>query len=135
MDLCGLLVADKPMKVKALLTEEQNKQFDACMLDWQARLNLMDWRIERGPGTAKGAMASVTTSYGARLATYRTGDWGSDPITPQSISATALHEMLHVLLAEMLCLKSSATAEPELLESAEHRVVNTLEKLLREPAK
>ncbi len=122
------------MRPKAFLTDEQNSAFDACMLAWQSKLNLMDWRVERGPGFAKGAMASVVTNYGARLATYRTGDWGSDPITPQSISATALHEMLHVLLAEMICLKSSASAEPELLESAEHRVVNTLEKLLKADA-
>lgn len=120
--------------MKNLLTDEQNKEFDAAMAFWQQKLNLSDWRVERGKGLAKGAMASVTTNYGARLATYRTGDWKSDPINSESIRATALHESLHVLLAELLCLKSSSAAEPELLESAEHRVVNTLEKLLARPA-
>jgi hypothetical protein len=120
------------VKPKRLLTDEENKHFDACIAEWQICLNLSDWRVERGSGIAKGAMASVVTNYGARLASYRTGDWKGDPVTPDTIKATALHEMLHVLLAEVLCLKSSAGAEPELLESAEHRVVNTLEKLLRD---
>lgn len=120
------------MKVRHLLTEEQNKDFDAQMLRWQQTLNLMDWRVERGLGLAKGAMASVVISHPARLATYKTGDWGAAPTTTESISETALHEMLHVLLAELL---SIAGKSDELLESAEHRVVNTLEKLLTKGAK
>jgi hypothetical protein len=119
------------MKPKRLLTDEENKHFDECMAAWQLRLNLSDWRIERAAGLAKGAMASVAINYGARLASYHTGDWKGNPVTPEDISVTALHEMLHVLLAEMLCLKASAAADPELLDSAEHRVVNTLEKLLK----
>lgn len=121
------------MKAKHPLTEDQNKEFDQQMAYWQQRLNLSDWRVERGPGPAKSAMASVVTNYGARLAAYRTGDWGM-PATSETIAATACHESLHILLAELLALKSSSTAEPELLESAEHRVVNTLEKLLMKSA-
>lgn len=131
MDVRGVLGDE--VKPRNLLTDEQNKDFDAQMLAWQSALNLMDWRIERAPGNAKGAMASVVTNYGARLAAYKTGDWGGAAPTPESIKATALHEMLHVLLAELLCLKTSSGAEPELLESAEHRVVNTLEKLIGKP--
>lgn len=134
MDVLRLLAAGerRSMRPKRLLTDEENAHFDACMAEWQIRLNLSDWRIERAVGLAKGAMASVVTNYGARLASYRTGDWKGDPVTPDAIKATALHEMLHVLLAELLNFKNSADAE--LLESAEHRVVNTLEKLLKDRA-
>ena len=114
------------MKQKFLLTDEQNKEFDAAILEWQKTLNLMDWRVERGSGLAKGAMASVVTNYDARLACYRTGNWGEPP-TSESIRATALHEMLHVLLCDLLTIAGKADG---LAESAEHRVVNTLEKLL-----
>ncbi len=119
-------------EVKKFLTDEQNKQFDQAVQHWQQKLNLADWRIARGDGNAKGAMASVSFNCQARLATYRTGDWGNDPMDDYTIRATALHEVLHVLLAELLWLKANQPEAEPLLESAEHRVVNTLEKLLME---
>ena len=98
------------------------------MLHWQQRLNLMDWRVERGKGIANKAMASVSTNFSARLATYKTGDWGAQPATPESIRETALHEMLHVLLAELQTFRGPVSGvEPDVLESIEHRVVNTLD--------
>jgi len=110
------------------LTPEQDAEFDHFVAVWQAKLNLQDWRIERGPSRAKGAMASVDCNYGARLATYCTGGWPT-PVTSASIEATVAHELLHVLLKEVLHL-TAAEAGEDVLESAEHRVINTLEKLL-----
>ena len=121
-------------KVKNLLTDEQNKEFDAAMAYWQKALNLSDWRVERAPGVAKGAMAQVTTTYSARLASYKTGDFGGVAPTSETIKATALHEMAHVLLAELIYLVQLPNADDNMLESAEHRVVNTLEKLLQKVA-
>jgi hypothetical protein len=93
-------------------------------------LNLHDWRIERGSRAAKNAMASVECDNPARLAIYRLGDFGSDPITPQSLSNTALHETLHVFLYELVSVAQDQKSTPEQLESAEHRVINVLERVL-----
>lgn len=114
------------------LTEEQNAEFDRLVLVWQERLNLMDWRIERGIRPAVGAMASVKNNYPARLATYRTGA-GWPTATTKDIEATVVHELLHIALCELLHL-TAASASADVLESAEHRVVNTLEKLLMRTA-
>ena len=73
-------------------------------------------------------MASVKPNYGARLATYRTGP-GWPTATKADIEATVVHELLHVVLFELLHL-TAASAAADVLESVEHRVVNTLEKLL-----
>ena len=110
------------------LDAEQNAEFDRLIKVWQQKLNLQDWRIERGMRPAVGAMASVKHNYGARLATYRTGA-GWPTATTIDIEATVIHELLHVMLAELLHL-TTAQAAADVLESAEHRVVNTLEKLL-----
>jgi len=110
------------------LTPEQNAEFDRLVKVWQAKLNLQDWRIERGMRAAVGAMASVKPNYGARLATYRTGA-GWPTATTADIEATVVHELLHVVLFELTHL-TAAGASADVLESAEHRVVNTLEKLL-----
>ena len=99
--------------------------FDGYVLKWQKILNLSDWRIERSDRRAKRNMAEVVITDAARLATYRVGlSFGAAEVTPASLAATALHELLHILLHDML------EAEPAALEGAEHRVINVLEKLL-----
>lgn len=113
------------------LTPEQDAEFDRLLAVWQRRLNLLDWRIERGTGRAPGALASVTPDFGARLATYRTGaGWTST--SSEAIEAIVVHELLHVELAELLHL-TAAKADADTLESAEHRVIHTLVKLLTRP--
>ena len=112
--------------------DEQAKQFDGFVRHWQQVLNLQDWRMERGSRPARGAMACVECDSPARLAIYRLGDFGSEKITPTSLSNTALHETLHVFLFELVAVAQDPKATPEQLESAEHRVINVLERVLGE---
>jgi hypothetical protein len=77
-------------------------------------------------------MASVECDGAARLATYRLGDFGNEKITPDSLSQTALHETLHVFLHELIAVAQDQKSTPEHLESAEHRVINVLERVLGE---
>ena len=112
--------------------DEQAKQFDGFVRHWQQVLNLQDWRMERGSRPARGAMACVECDSPARLAIYRLGDFGSEKITPTSLSHTALHETLHVFLFELVAVAQDPKATPEQLESAEHRVINVLERVLGE---
>ena len=113
------------------LSPELEAEFDRLMVAWQARLNLQDWRIERIPGRAPGALASVSPEFAARLAAYRTGLGWQNP-TLADVEAIVVHELLHVALAELLHLTTSK-ADADVLESAEHRVINTLVKLLVRP--
>ena len=108
---------------------EQQKQFHKYIEFWQETLNLMDWRIERVNKVARGAMAAIEFNDAARLVTYRLGDFGSATINASSLSSTALHECLHVFIHDLV-VAAQNKASLEELEAAEHRVVNTLEKLL-----
>jgi hypothetical protein len=110
--------------------EQQAKQFDEFVRHWQQLLNLQDWRIEKGIKPARGAMASVECDSPARLAIYRLGDFGAEAITDSSLSHTALHEVLHIFLYELIAAAQDQKATPEQLESAEHRVINVLERVL-----
>lgn len=112
--------------------DEQAKQFDGFVKHWQQVLNLQDWRMERGSRPARGAMACVECDSPARLAIYRLGDFGNEKITPTSLSHTALHETLHVFLFDLVAVAQDPKATPEQLESAEHRVINVLERVLGE---
>ena len=111
-------------------TPEHAELFAQSVKKWQQVLSLGDWRIEKGMKPAKAAMASVEFNETARLATYRLGDFGAEKITPDSLDRTALHELLHIFLYDLLCVATDPKSSDEEIEMQEHRVINLLENLL-----
>ena len=111
-------------------TTEDAKLFAESVKKWQQVLSLGDWRIEKGLKPAKAAMASVEFNQGARLATYRLGDFGAEKITPDSFDKTALHELLHIFLHDLMDVATDPKSSDEEIEMQEHRVINLLENLL-----
>ena len=111
-------------------TPQDAEYFAQSVKKWQQVLNLGDWRIEKGLKPAKNAMASVEFNDAARLATYRLGDFGAEKITPDSLNKTALHELLHVFLHDLIVTATDPKSSDEDIEMQEHRVINLLENLL-----
>jgi hypothetical protein len=111
-------------------TPEDAAHFAQSVRKWQQVLSLGDWRIEKGSKPAKQAMASVEFNSSARLATYRLGDFGAEKITPESLDRTALHELLHIFLYDLMCVATDPKSSDEEIEMQEHRVINLLENLL-----
>jgi len=111
-------------------TPEDAKLFAQSVRKWQQVLSLGDWRIEKGMKPANAAMASVEFNSSARLATYRLGDFGAEKITPESLDRTALHELLHIFLYDLMCVATDPKSSDEEIEMQEHRVINLLENLL-----
>jgi hypothetical protein len=111
-------------------TPEDAQIFAQSVRKWQQILSLGDWRIEKGSKPAKEAMASVEFNQTARLATYRLGDFGAEKITPDSLDRTALHELLHIFLYDLLCVATDPKSSDEEIEMQEHRCINLLEALL-----
>lgn len=119
------------MKRRNTPTKEQADRFHQYMLYWQEVLSLGDWRVERTSRAAsKGAMADVTFDDEARMVTYRLGDWAGTEINERSLKETALHEMLHVRLHDLLALAQDRAATADQVGVAEHGVINVLERLL-----
>jgi hypothetical protein len=111
-------------------TPEHAEIFAQSVKKWQQVLSLGDWRIEKGTKPAKAAMASVEFSPSARLAVYRLGDFGAEKITPDSLDKTALHELLHIFLYDLMCAATDPKSSDEDIEMQEHRVINLFERLL-----
>lgn len=119
------------MKRRNIPNAEQAERFQHWMLHWRDVLSLGDWRIERGSKSAtKGAMAEVIFDEEARLVVYRLGDWGGTEINERTLKETALHEMLHVRLHDLVALAQDRSASNEQVGVAEHGVINVLERLL-----
>jgi hypothetical protein len=111
-------------------TPEDAKLFALSVRKWQQVLSLGDWRIEKGSKPAKQAMASVEFTPNARLAVYRIGDFGAEKITPDSLDRTALHELLHIFLHDLMVVSQDPKSSQDEIEMQEHRVINLLENLL-----
>ena len=111
-------------------TPEHSQLFAQSVRKWQQVLSLGDWRIEKGSKPAKAAMASVEFNASARLATYRLGDFGAEKITQESLDQTALHELLHVFLHDLVSVAQEPKSSQDEIDMQEHRVINLLEKLL-----
>jgi hypothetical protein len=100
---------------------------------WQEKLGLMDWRVHISEKHAsKTTMAEVhDCDHEARLATIRLGrDFGGTPVDEQSIEATALHELLHILMHEFKTLCQADRQDETAINSAEHRIIHTFEHIL-----
>jgi hypothetical protein len=111
-------------------TPQDAEIFAKSVKKYQLLLSLGDWRIEKGSKPAKAAMASVEFNASARLATYRLGDFGAEKITPESLDKTALHELLHIFLHDLMCVATDPKSSQEEIEMQEHRVINLLENLI-----
>jgi len=111
-------------------TQDDAQIFAESVKKWQQLLSLGDWRIEKGSKPAKQAMASVEFTEAARLAVYRLGDFGAEKITPESLDKTALHELLHIFLHDLMMVATDPKSSDEDIEMQEHRVINLLENLL-----
>jgi hypothetical protein len=111
-------------------TQQDAELFAKSVKKWQQVLSLGDWRIEKGTKPAKQAMASVEFNESARLAVYRLGDFGAEKITPESLDKTALHELLHIFLHDLMMVATDPKSSDEDIEMQEHRVINLLENLI-----
>jgi hypothetical protein len=111
-------------------TQQDAELFAQSVKKWQQVLSLGDWRIEKGLKPAKGAMASVEFTDNARLAVYRLGDFGAEKITKESLDKTALHELLHIFLHDLMAVATDPKSSDDDIEMQEHRVINLLENLL-----
>ena len=115
--------------MKNPVTPEQADKFAVYIDKWQDLLNLRDWRVIR-MGRAKNVMAEVSISTADKLAQYRLGKhFGTEAVDDYTLESTAVHEMLHVLLAEYREIAVSKPSD-EIMDGAEHRVIHTLERLL-----
>lgn len=107
------------------------KIFKAAVAAAIERLGLTDWDVRLQHDDAPNALAVVRCDVANRMASVTLArDWGTDPITKEMLIRTAVHEMLHVVLAELMDMGCSRGATKDAFDGAEHAVIRRLEKLL-----
>jgi hypothetical protein len=110
---------------------EADAEFTKCVEHWQDVLGLSDWRIHvsKVRSARKEVMAELwNCDYEQRNATIRLGtDFGGYDVTHDTLNETALHEVLHIFLKELIELARDENTAADVLRSAEHRIINVLE--------
>lgn len=128
-------MSDSPKRTKITnpVTPEAADKFEAYVRKWQALLSLGEWRIKRSlKAPRKGVMAEIKKfDYEQRLASYQIGlHFGAEEVSDETLQATALHEVLHIFLHDLIELAKDEATPEDVLNSQEHRVINVLETLL-----
>lgn len=114
------------------VTPEDAELFSDRVKHWQHVLGMHDWRIAvQARRSSRKVMAEVAKfDLEQRSAAIRLGkDWSGEAVTPEALDQTALHEVLHIFLRELI-QTARANQDEDAIGSAEHRVVNILEVLL-----
>ena len=115
------------------ITAKEKADFAKHTVKWQMLLGLGDWRIVNSAKPAgKNNLAEVAMcDLEARLASIRIGkDWGAAPKDPRRVEQLAVHELLHVFLHEYRTTCADHRSTDEHIMSVEHRVINTLTRIL-----
>lgn len=122
----------KRKKPENPVLQEHAEKFAACVVFWADVLGLSDWRIVVSDvrSTHKVMAEVYKFDLEQRSATIRLGKtFGREEVTDRSLSDTALHECLHIFLYELLQFARENKCEED-IGSAEHRVINVLERRL-----
>lgn len=102
------------------------------VLYWQEKLGMLDWRITVIDKPTSNMAMVEKQDLESRTAKIRFGrSFGKhELVSPDTISSTALHEVLHVFLHELLHSYEIPPSPPDIKYSVEHRVVNVLENVI-----
>ena len=114
------------------VTDDHAQQFAACVVFWADVLGLHDWRIVVSEKRSNRKVMAEVYKFDLeqRSASIRMGrDFGGAEVTERGISDLALHECLHIFFHEMIQFAQSGGLQED-IDSAEHRLINVLERRL-----
>jgi hypothetical protein len=115
------------------VSAEAAAKFADYVATWREVLSLGDWRIgvHAKPSSRKVMAEVVKFDLEQRMATIKLGkDFGGTQVNDHTLKETALHEVLHVFLYELVKVAMDEGEPNDKVGSAEHRVINVLERLL-----
>lgn len=123
-------MGEKIKKVK--LTEKHLKFFHECCKFYQKELGLLDWAIYiQWFNSTDGTLAECKWDLESRVAViYLAREWGTgDPINELNLDATALHEILHIRLADLDNLITDQVFDSIKVKETE-KVIRSLEQFI-----
>lgn len=124
-------------KVKNKLTEEHKLKFMSAIFGWQERFGLQKWSLIKSSIPSK-YMAEVDfeKDKSHKMARVKVGtDWKSTEPNEENISSVACHEVLHVLLYDLIEYSREHPYDGNGILEKEHEVINSIERAIHGPLK
>lgn len=115
-------------------TAAQFKLFKEHSEKWRLALGLNDWYVYYSHEKAEGTYARTRWDNGSQIATIILNTtWDvMRPLDSRELDRVALHEMLHVAMADIVAHAESRYITEDGLEQAEHRLIRRMEYALFE---
>lgn len=117
------------------LTDKHLAVFKKHVEKWAPRLGLAGWHmaVDWATDTDVSALAYVRINAEARIATvYLCKDWTGSVYTVKDLEEVAVHELLHIVLADLLAVAETSAPKSmyNTIQGMEHNVIRTLENLI-----
>jgi len=100
--------------------------------EWRVKLGLTNWAVYYAHGKTEGSYAETGWKTSAAVAAITLStDWDdfNEPTLPE-LRRLALHEMLHVLMAQLISEAQDRYATQLAIETAEHSIIRQLEEVI-----
>lgn len=118
-------------KPKYTVTENHFKKFKFYINTWKKNLGLLSWCISVKQGdTANIAETHFDEDISGKICTVIIPKYWSIEPTDKNLESVSIHELLHVLLYDLVLYARSHPLDQIGIMEKEHEVVNTLESIL-----
>jgi hypothetical protein len=109
----------------------------SAIFGWQERFGLLKWSLVRSTVPSKYMAEGVFERYKShKIAKIKIGtDWKSTEPSDDNISSVACHEVLHVLLYDLIEYAREHPYDSAGIMEKEHEVINALERAIHGPLK
>lgn len=122
-------------RLMAATTERHFAWFKQCVEKWMAKLHIAGWSVYFKHSDLEDSFAQVTLNSGGRVVTFRfCKEWRSADIRPlnrEEIDATALHEVIHAMLAKIRMLAVARFTSEEEIDNEIEELTVRLENIIR----
>lgn len=114
-------------------TKQDYKYFKSRVLHWQKELGQVDWAIHFKHEKLNGMFAETRMANDSHVAVVSlSSNWEDDVVSDEQLNRTAFHEVLHVVMSDLVSEAKARYAVEYDIDRAEHAVIRILENLVTE---
>lgn len=120
------------MSKPVMISKTEFKEFAYCVEYWMGKLGMTEWEVhvyhEQG---ASGELASVSYACEDKYASFYLAEYVEDSgRRPYTMEYLALHEVLHLLVADIVWTAARARTDDSVIVAHEHEFINRMIKVL-----
>lgn len=120
------------MSKPVMISKKEFKEFEYCVHYWLQRLGMTEWEVhvhhEQG---ASGELASVSYASEDKYATFYLAEYTEDGgRRPYTMEFLALHEVLHLLIADIVWTAARSRTDDSVIVAHEHEFINRMIRVL-----